>query len=126
MLKIAIVGLGGFVGAICRYAITGLAHRLWATTFPIGTLVVNVAGCFFLGAVMYLVQSHGALSPNTRVFLTIGLLGALTTFSTFGYETVALLNDREFIYAVWNIMGNLVLGLAAVWLGRLVVRAIGL
>ena len=125
MLRVAIIGLGGFLGAIFRYALTGLAHRIWATTFPIGTLIVNIVGCFFLGAVMYLVQSHGAMSPNTRLFITIGLLGAFTTFSTFGYETIALVNDREFIYAVWNIISNLMLGLLAVWLGRLVMRAFG-
>jgi CrcB protein len=125
MLRVAIIGLGGFFGAICRYALTGLAHRIWATTFPIGTLIVNIVGCFFLGAVMYLVQSHGAMSPNARLFITIGLLGAFTTFSTFGYETIALVNDREFIYAVWNIISNLMLGLLAVWLGRLVMRAFG-
>ena len=125
MLRVAIIGLGGFLGAIFRYALTGLAHRIWATTFPIGTLIVNIVGCFFLGAVMYLVQSHGAMSPNARLFITIGLLGAFTTFSTFGYETIALVNDREFIYAVWNIISNLMLGLLAVWLGRLVMRAFG-
>jgi fluoride exporter len=125
MLKLVIIGLGGFAGAVGRYALTGLAHRLWSTTFPIGTLVVNVAGCFLLGAVMYLVQSHGALSPNTRLFITIGILGAFTTFSTFGYETLALIDDREFLYALWNVVGNLMLGLAAVWLGRLAVRVFG-
>ena len=125
MVKLAIIGMGGFLGAICRYALAGLAHRIWSTTFPIGTLIVNVIGCFILGGIMYVVQTHGALSPNTRLFLTIGMLGAFTTFSTFGYETIALINSREFMYAMWNVVGNLMLGLVAVWLGRLVVRAFG-
>jgi CrcB protein len=125
MLKLVMVGLGGFVGAVGRYALSGMVHRMTGATFPVGTLAVNVAGCFLLGALMQLVTTDGAFTPNVRLFLTIGLLGAFTTFSTFGYETLALFDAGDFLHAGLNILYNVVLGLAAVWLGRSLFELLG-
>lgn len=125
ILKLLIIGAGGFVGAIGRYSISGFVHRLTGSTFPVGTLAVNVAGCFLLGALMQLVNTDGAFAPNVRLFLTIGLLGAFTTFSTFGYETLALLDAGDLFHAGLNILYNVVLGLLAVWLGRSLFELLG-
>jgi len=125
MLRLVIVGIGGFVGAIGRYTLSGLVHRLTGSTFPVGTLAVNVCGCFLLGALMQMVTVEGAFAPNVRLFLSIGLLGAFTTFSTFGYETLALIDAGDFLHAGLNVLYNVVLGIAAVWLGRTLLELLG-
>lgn len=121
MTKLLIVGLGGALGAMARYGISGWVARHWER-FPAGTLAVNVAGCFLIGAFMTLVEERQLFSPNARLFATIGILGGLTTFSTFGYETVALLRGQETRLALLNILLNVVLGLGAVLAGRALVR----
>jgi CrcB protein len=119
MQKILLVGAGGFVGSILRYAVSGLAHRLLpATLFPVGTLAVNVLGCLGVGLLHGLFTSRGLIGPDTRLFLMIGLLGGFTTFSTFGLETLTLAGDAESLKAMANIALNVVAGLAAVWLGH--------
>lgn len=126
MTKILVVGLGGFLGAIARYGLTGLLHRVANGTFPYGTLAVNVLGCIAIGVVLHLVEDRSMLGPTTRLFVSIGILGGFTTFSSFGYETFELLEDREYRLAFLNVAGNVVLGLLAVWVGRTVPRAIGM
>jgi CrcB protein len=126
MTKILLVGLGGFVGALSRYGLSGIVHRQVGGSFPYGTLVVNVLGCLAVGGFLHLVEDRSMLGPGARVFLSIGLLGGFTTFSSFGYETVELLRAREAGLAVLNVAGNLVLGLSAVWLGRAILRGFGL
>ena len=118
MLKLLVVGAGGFVGAISRYLLSGLVHRLYNGSFPLGTLVVNVAGCFLIGALMGLVEDRQALSPNVRLFLMIGLIGSFTTFSTLCYETYELFRTSEMIAVMVNVFGSALLGLSAVLLGR--------
>jgi fluoride exporter len=124
LTKILIIGLGGFVGAVARYGISGLVHRWTGSTFPYGTLAVNVFGCLLIGILIYLVEARAIISPNLRLFLGIGLLGAFTTFSTFGYETVKLINDRQFSFAFQNVAANVILGLLAVWLAGALMRAL--
>ncbi len=120
--QLLMVGLGGAIGAIARYGLSGWVQRS-VDTFPLGTLTVNVLGCLVLGAMMTLVEERSALSPNTRLFLGIGLLGSFTTFSTFGFETLELLRDREYTSALLSVGGNVGVGLVAVVLGRTIVRA---
>jgi CrcB protein len=118
MTQLLLVGAGGFIGSILRYAVSGLAYRLLpAATFPLGTLVVNVAGCFLIGYGSGLADTRQMFSAQTRVFLFIGLLGGFTTFSTFGYETLALARSSQEARALVNVALHVVLGLAAVWLG---------
>ncbi len=126
MTKILVVGLGGFLGAIARYGLSGLVHRRFGSSFPYGTLVVNLLGCLGIGVVLHLVEDRSMLGPTARLFVAIGILGGFTTFSSFGYETFELLEDREYRLALLNVAGNVVLGLLAVWAGRTLPRAIGM
>ncbi len=125
MVKLLVVGLGGFVGAIARYGLAGFVHRYTRASFPFGTLVVNVLGCLVIGALMALVEDRQFLGPNARLFVLIGLLGSFTTFSTFGYETVELLREGSLRLVVSNIVGSVGLGVGAVLLGRAAVKLIG-
>ena len=111
-------GLGGFIGSAGRYLIGGWVHGLMPlTTFPVGTLVVNVSGCFLIGLLGGLVESRQMFGPDLRVFLFIGVLGGFTTFSSFACETLALTRDAEFARALLNAGLQVTLGLAAAWLG---------
>jgi CrcB protein len=118
MLELLAVGAGGFIGAVARYLLSGLAHTLWAVPFPIGTLTVNVLGCLLIGALTLLLGDAYLASPNVRQFLLVGLLGAMTTFSTLGYETIEFLTAGQYWLAALNVAANVTLGLGAVILGR--------
>jgi CrcB protein len=120
MARILVIGLGGFIGAIARYGMSALVHRHLSSAFPYGTLVVNLVGCVALGGVLYLVEDRSVLGPEARAFLVIGLIGGFTTFSSFGYETLNLLEDGHHWRALLNVAANVILGLAGVWLGRAV------
>ncbi len=122
MSKLLLIGTGGFFGALARYFLSGLLHRISSSLFPIGTLGVNLVGCFFIGAVLSLALDHGGIGPSGRLFLAIGFLGSFTTFSTFAYETVELLSDGDWPFAFLNIAAQLVLGIAAVFAGRFAIR----
>ncbi|RMH01808.1 MAG: fluoride efflux transporter CrcB [Planctomycetota bacterium] len=119
LVKALLVGAGGFAGAVGRWALAGLAHRLAPlTTFPVGTLAVNLLGCLAIGVVAGLAESRQLFGPEARLFLLVGLLGGFTTFSTFGNETFAMLRDGEGLRAAANVGVHLVAGLALVWLGH--------
>ena len=118
MDKLLAVGLGGFLGAVARYSLSELAHRLVQTAFPLGTLLVNTVGCLLVGVVLGLIEDRQLFAPATRLFLTVGILGGLTTFSAFGYETVELLKTGGTKLAVLNVLANVALGLSAVVVGR--------
>jgi CrcB protein len=112
------VGFGGFVGSSLRFMISGWVHRLPGTSsFPYGTLVVNVVGCLVLGFLGGWAESRQVLSPATRLFVMIGVLGGFTTFSTFAYESLALAHGSDLARAFVNIALQLALGLGAAWLG---------
>jgi CrcB protein len=120
-MKLLIIGCGGFVGAILRYLISGWVYTLSGGDFPLGTLVVNLVGSLLLGLVLGLAD-HLVLHPQALLFLTIGLLGAFTTFSTFSYETWALVEVGSYGKALLNMAGSLLLGLIAVLVGLTVGR----
>ena len=115
MLLLAI-GVGGALGALARYGLSGWVQGFLATPFPLGTLVVNVLGSFLLGLAVYLLEST-ALSTEVRSLVTIGFLGAFTTFSTFSYEALVLLQGGEWTRGGLYRGGSLALGLAGVLLG---------
>ena len=118
-----LVGAGGFVGAILRFGVSGWVHRLAGFSgFPYGTLVVNVAGCLAIGLLAGLAESRQLLTPETRLLLLIGVLGSFTTFSTFGYETLALVRDGALIRAAANVTLHVGLGLGAAWGGLVLSR----
>jgi len=118
-----LVGAGGFIGSVLRFAVSGWVHRFVPlSTFPWGTLTVNVTGCLAIGILGGLGEARQLFSGETRLFLFLGLLGGFTTFSTFGYETLALLRDAEHLRAAGNVLLNVVAGLSAAWLGLLIAR----
>lgn len=121
--KLLCVGAGGFIGAIARYGLSGLVHRYYEGQFPYGTLFVNTLGCLLIGVMMSLVDERQLFGPEARSFLMIGLLGSFTTFSTFGYETVSLLETNQYRFALLSIAANVVVGIAAVYLGRAAVSS---
>jgi len=123
MRELLIVGAGGFVGAVLRYgAQVAVVGR--AGLFPLGTLLVNVVGCFGLGLLAAWLDERPDLSPEWRLALGTGLFGALTTFSTFGVETLDLWRAGEGRLALASIALNLTLGLGAAWVGRSVVASV--
>ncbi|MBN1877760.1 MAG: fluoride efflux transporter CrcB [Anaerolineae bacterium] len=118
MKQVLLIGAGGFVGAVLRYTISGyVQNHAVHKGFPYGTLAVNLIGCFILGLLSYLGETHDVLSAETRAFVLVGLLGALTTFSTFSNETLMLLSGANFTLGWVNLGAQIVLGLGAVWLG---------
>ena len=124
-MRFLLISTGGAIGALLRYAVGGWAQRLSATgAFPMGTLVVNVTGCLAIGLIVELAESRGAVSPEARTFLVIGVLGAYTTFSAFANESLNLARAGNVWLAWVNIMGSVLAGLFAVWAGRALAHAI--
>ena len=135
MREVMLVAVGGSLGALARYG-TGLAAGRWmGTGFPWGTLAVNVVGCFLMGMVMRIIlnlESHTAeaITPAVKLQLSlwhrgvaIGFLGGLTTFSSFGADTIRQLQSGNFGLGLANIGGNVLLSLAAVWAGMAIMQA---
>jgi len=112
-----VIGIGGFLGANARYVVGGWITRAWGTTFPWGTLIINVSGSFLLGLLMVNLNARPLASPHYRLFFALGFLGAYTTFSTFSYETLRLAQDQSMVTALLNITGSVVLGIVGVILG---------
>lgn len=117
MQKIIYVGIGGFIGATIRYLITIQSAKLFNSSIPLGTLIANVLGGFIIGVIMEISMSTDLISPNLKLFLTTGIMGGLTTFSTFSYETISLLGDGKYLLGLGNVFLNLTLSLGGVVLG---------
>ncbi len=113
------IGLGGFIGALFRYWLSGWVQA-GAVTFPLGTLAVNFVGSFILALVMFLSEFKGYFGEETRIFLSIGLLGSFTTMSTFSYESFKLLEQQEHMLFSANVVGSVVLTLLAIYLGKII------
>ncbi len=124
MLNIIIVGLGGFIGAIARYAIGLWIGQKWGRSFPLGTFVVNVSGSFFIGLLMIFFTERFMLNPQWRLLLVVGFLGSYTTFSTFEYETGALIKDGQWLVALMNITFSVIAGFIALKAGELIAKGI--
>ncbi len=119
-----LVGLGGFIGALLRYYISGWISKSF-TSFPLGTLVVNFIGSLILSIIMYSAEYWGFFTAGQRLFLTVGVLGAFTTMSTFSYETFKLLETGEYLSFLLNIIGTIGLTLTGVYLGKIIALNIG-
>ena len=115
-MLILMVAAGGALGAVARYGLSGWVQSLLSTTFPLGTLIVNAVGSFALGAVLVFFESL-AVTTEVRALVTIGVLGAFTTFSTFSYEAVVLLQGGEWARGGIYIGGGLLLGLLGILMG---------
>ena len=128
LINAVMVGSGGFLGALARYGLGGFVQRqVPGTTFPYGTLVVNLLGCLLIGLFAGLVESRQLLTPELRLFGLIGVLGGFTTFSTLGHETFTMVRDGLYLSAATNVGLQVVLGVTLVWLGYAVVttQAVG-
>ena len=115
--------MGGAAGALLRYLVSGWAYALLGEGFPWGTLSVNVIGSFFIGFLWRLFDQI-AIAPNTRTLIFVGGLGAFTTFSTYGLESLNLLRSGQYKLGVLNMLGSNVLGILSVFLGFVAARAV--
>ncbi len=123
-LDILVVGCSGFVGSICRYLVyVGFGSRN-LTTFPWATFVVNVVGCFLIGIVGTLLERSVPHGRHLYLIGSVGFLGAFTTFSAFGFETITLMRNQQMSLALLNVGANVAAGLAAVVIGRYLVISI--
>ena len=124
MYQALVIAAGGALGALMRYGLSQSVYRLLGRDFPYGTLMVNLVGSFLIGiAVVYTIE-RAALSELWRVAIIFGFLGAFTTFSTFSYETLALIESGQWLKGLLNIGLSVILCLLATWLGMIATRSL--
>jgi len=116
------VALGSAVGGVARFALATIVQQRVGPDFPVGTLVVNVSGSLLLGFLLRYSLGTVAISPEVRALLTTGFCGGYTTFSTFSYDTMLLLEDGEGLRAGGYVLLSVVLSLAGTWLGIVAAR----
>ena len=124
MTRVGLVALGGAIGSVARYCVGAVAAQLLGAGFPWGTLTVNVTGSFLIALIMHLALTGSAISLELRIFLTTGIMGGFTTYSSFNYETLALLNQRAYGLAGLNLAATVLGCLAAGVLGLAAGRAL--
>jgi CrcB protein len=124
MTTAAFIAGFGAIGCLARYYLSGWVYAQFGRAFPYGTFVVNILGAFCIGLLMEFSLRSTLISANVRLGLTIGLLGGLTTFSTFSYETYQLLEDGQFLAAFSNAAASVMVCLALTWAGIQVARQI--
>lgn len=115
------IGIGGAGGSLLRYAISRVTQQNVSTSFPVGTLIANLVGCLILGFCFVYLQKA---APAVRMGVMVGFIGALTTFSTYCLESMTLVSQRQMLFAAMNLIGSVVLGLIAVFLGMVLARSI--
>ena len=116
MKIILLVGLGSFIGGIARYLVSFFIQNKFLSTFPYGTLAVNIIGCFLIG-IIYGFSDRGSLNVEWRLFLATGIMGGFTTFSSFSNETVSMLRDAQYWQAFSYVGVSILIGLAATFAG---------
>jgi CrcB protein len=117
MFKLGLIAVGSAFGGVLRYAVQGWGQRLIEGAFPLGTLMVNVIGCFLIGFLNAAFTGPLLIREEYRIALTVGVLGGFTTFSAFGWETFSLANDGQGIRSLANLLLSVTLGMTAVWGG---------
>ena len=124
MYPILLVGIGGALGSIARYSSGVLVGRLWPTTFPLATLLVNITGSLIMGLFIgWLARTTPAWQADARLFVAVGILGGFTTLSSFSLDTVVLIERGEVGQAVLYVLGSVVISIAALFVGLLIMRA---
>lgn len=121
-MKYVLIVAGGGVGSVVRYLVGTAVMTRFAVRFPLGTLVINVTGCFLIGLVMTLLSDRFPPGTNWRPLLVIGFLGGYTTFSSFEWETFSAVRNGSFLIGMANIIGSVLFGYTAVWLGAALAR----
>ena len=121
MKMLFVIGTGSFFGGILRYLLSQFVQSKFLSAFPFGTLTVNIIGCFLIGLVFGLTD-RGTLTPEWRLFLATGMIGGFTTFSAFSFETVGLLRDGQLWYATAYIVGSVIIGLLATFIGISIIK----
>lgn len=116
MKILLMIGVGSFIGGICRYLIALLVQNKFLSTFPYGTFAVNVIGCFLIG-VIYALSDRGNINMEWRIFLATGILGGFTTFSSFSNDTISMMRDGQYWHAFAYVAFSVILGLAATFIG---------
>ena len=116
-MRITLLIVFGALGTLARYALQGLVQERTNSTFPSGTLVVNLLGCFLLGGIAEYALTHLSISPELRIGITVGFFGAFTTFSTFSFETARMLQDSEWRRATIYVVASVIGGLVAIFSG---------
>ena len=111
-------------GGLTRYYLSGWVYSLLGRAFPYGTFVVNIIGAFFIGLIMEMSLRSTIIPATVRLGLTVGFMGGLTTFSTFSYETLKLLEDGQFLIAFANIVASVAVCLVFTWLGTITIRTL--
>ncbi len=124
MLNILFIGAGGFLGAVSRYMVSLWVGARFGKTFPAGTFAVNILGCFIIGLLMTVFSERLLIPEHWRLFAAVGFVGSFTTFSTFEYETGALLFDGEWFLAILNVALSLIAGFIALKAGEMLARSI--
>ena len=121
MVKLFLAGVGGFIGSVLRYSVSGFIQELSRSIdFPYGTLAVNFLGCLAIGFLSQLAETRGYFTAETRTLIFIGVLGGFTTFSAFSNETMNLWREGQALLATVNVVAHLFLCFAAVWISRAV------
>lgn len=124
-MDIVFVGIGGLLGSIARYLVArSVSQAVGDQWFPYGTLAVNAVGCLVIGFLAGLADTRGFFAGNSRVFLFAGVLGGFTTFSSFSLETLTLVRNGYLLGAMGNVVAQVVLGMAGVWAGYAIGRAL--
>ena len=121
-MRIALIAIFGAVGTLARYGLQGLVQIRVGSTFPYGTLLINLTGCFFLGLIGQFTLNRMVISPDWRVAIAVGFFGGYTTFSSFGWETAKMLEDGEWLrataYVAASAFAGLLLSVAGIRLGN--------
>lgn len=118
------IAVGGAAGALARYQLGAMVQARIPVGFPWGTFLVNISGCLVMGVVMTLFAERLVVHPNWRFLIPIGFIGAYTTFSTFEYETFRAVSEGGWIIGAANVVGSVVAGYIALWLGVVLARVI--
>ncbi len=124
MREVLLLAVAGALGTLSRYGLSGIAQRITGFGFPVGTLLVNIIGSVFIGFIMQISLNTDIIPRSYRLILTVGFLGAFTTFSTFTYETVRYLEDGAWLFGMLNIAANMGLGILGILLGMFLGRII--
>ncbi len=122
MINYLVVSIGAALGGGLRYWFSGFVYKFLPATFPYGTLIINIAGSFILGIVMFYLNEKEMISHEVRLFLTVGFCGGFTTFSTFSYETINLIKDAQYMGAAFNVFLNVALSLLGIFLAYIISR----